>query len=88
MWSDACLLSVLRCVHWLQVCRLSGLVLRPGGVLPAFCPLYCFAFGGLLADMPLFSVLRRFLAWFGVFVWVCIASVLCVACVAFVCVNS
>ena len=54
----------------------------------AFCPLYCFVFGWLLADMPLFSVLRGFLEGFGGFVWVCVALVLCVACVAFVCVWS
>ena len=52
--------------------------------VPSFCPLSCFALGVLLSDMPLFGVLRGFLAGFYGFVWVCIASVLCVDCVAFV----
>ena len=70
--------------------RLAGcfLMLCLRGVFPAFCPLSCFALGALLADMPLFRVLRGFLAWFGVFVWVCIGCVLCVVCVAFVRVYS
>ena len=56
--------------------------------IPSFCPLACFAFGGLLANMALFRILRGFLEGFVGFVWVCIASVLCVACVAFVRVWS
>ena len=55
---------------------------------PAFCPLYCFAFGALLANMALFRVLRGFSAGFGALVWVCVGCVLFVACGAFVCVNS
>ena len=51
----------------------------------AFCPLSRFALGALLANMALFRVLRAFLAWFGAFVWVCVA---CVVCVAFVRVWS
>ena len=54
----------------------------------AFCPLSRFVFGALLANMALFCVLRRFLARFGGFVWVCVACVLCVACGAFVRVWS
>ena len=61
-------------------------VFRP--FLPAFCPLSCFMLGALLANMPLFGVLRAILARFGVLAWVCIALVLCVACVAFVCVRG
>ena len=58
------------------------------GALPAFCPLYCFACGALHLNMALFRVLRGFLARFGAFVGVCVAWVLCVACVAFVRVYS
>ena len=65
------LLACFRGVHWWQVVRLSGLVLRFRGVFPAFCPLYCFALGGLLAYMPLFSVLRGFLEGFGVRMYIC-----------------
>ena len=61
-------------------------VFRP--FLPAFCPLSRFALGALLANMALFRVLRAFLARFVGFVWVCVVLVLCVACGAFVCVNS
>ena len=74
--------------HWVQVVRLSGLVLSSGRVFPAFRPLSCFALVALLANMPLFGVLRGFLEGFMGFVWVCLAWVLCVACVAFVRVWS
>ena len=56
--------------------------------LPAFYPLFCFSSDVLGLNMPLFAILRRFLAWFGVVVWVCVGCVLCVACEAFVRVNS
>ena len=53
----------------------AGLVLSSCGVfrpfLPAFCPLCCFACGGLLANMPLFRNLRAFLARFGVRMYIC-----------------
>ena len=65
-----------------------GLVRSSDGVFPAFCPLFCFAFGGLLAYMPLFGVFRGFLEGFGVVVWVCSSWALCVACGAFVCVSG
>lgn len=39
----------------------------------AFYPLYRFMLVALLANMALFRVLRAFLAWFGVVVWVCLA---------------
>ena len=73
--------------HW---CRCAGLWLVPSfrGVFPAFRSLSCFAFGALLANMPLFRVLRGFSEGFMGFVWVYVVLVLCVACVAFVCVNS
>ena len=48
----------------------------------AFCPLSRFVFGALYLNMPLFRVLRAFLAGFGRLVWVCVACVLCVDCVA------
>ena len=54
----------------------------------AFRPLSRFALGALLANMALFRILRGFLARFGVVVWVCVVLVLCVACGAFVRVNS
>ena len=67
-----------------EVGRASRLVRSSGGAFPAFWSLSCFGFGGLLADMPLFSFLRGFLAGFRVRMYVCIAGVLCVACGAFV----
>ena len=54
----------------------------------AFCLLYRFALGALLADMALFRVLRAFLEGFVVFVWVCVVLVLCLACGVFVCVSG
>lgn len=77
-------------VHWCRWCRVQGFR------CPAVCSvalscllcLCCFAFGVLCLDMALFSVLRALLAGFMRFVWVCIALVLCVACVAFVCVSG
>ena len=61
-------------------------VFRP--FVPAFCPLYCFSSDVLGLNMPLFGVFRGFLAGFMGFVWVCVALVVCVACVAFVRVWS
>ena len=77
--------------HWLQVCRAALailLMLAKIDKIPSFRPLACFARGVSLANMALFRVLRAFLARFGVFVWVCIGRVLCVACVAFVRVSG
>ena len=59
-----------------------GVVLSSGGVFLSFCPLSCSSLGALLANMPLFRVLRAFLARFGVVVWVCVVLVICLACVA------
>lgn len=82
-------------VHWVQVCQAfgasgpaEGWLWSFRGVFPAFCPLFCFMLVALLANMPLFAILKGFLARFIGFVWVCIGCVLCVACVAFVRVNS
>ena len=78
-------------VHWEQVVGAALailLTLAKMDKIPAFRPLSCFACLGLLANMALFRVLRAFLARFGVVVRVCVGSVLCVACGAFVCVNS
>ena len=54
----------------------------------AFCPLSRFVFDALLANVALFRVLRAFLEGFMGFVWVYVACVLYVACVAFVRVNG
>ena len=81
-------------VHLVQVVRLSMLQDLPELALvlwscvPSFCPLSRFACGVLRLNMALFCVLRAFLGGFGVFVWVCVAWVLCVACGAFVRVWS
>ena len=79
-------------VHRLQVVQgfeASGVLLGVSPpFLPAFCPLFCFACLGLLANMALFRVLMAFLARFMGFVWVCLAWVLCVACGAFVRVSG
>ena len=64
-------------------CRVQGLVRSSGGALPAFWSLCCFVPDVLRLNMALFRVLRGFLAWFEVVVWVCIARVLCVDCGAF-----
>ena len=67
-------------------CRTCGvLALVLWSCVPSFCPLSRFALGALLANMALFRILMGFLARFGVFVWVCVA---CVLCVAFVCVRG
>ena len=58
------------------------------GARPTFWSLSRFVIVVSLANMPLFVFLRRFLARFGAFVWVCVVLVLCVACGAFVRVYS
>ena len=65
------------CLRW-SSCR----------VFPSFCPLSRFVLGAFPLKYAFIRVLRAFLAWFGVVVWVCLVLVLCVACGAFVCVNS
>lgn len=74
-WCAACLPGCLPfACHW---CRLAGCRgFRWSFVVcsvpfPCLCPLSCFAFGGLLANMALFGVLRAFLAWFGVRMYIC-----------------
>ena len=59
-----------------------------GRVFRCFCPLSRFALGALPTNMALFRVLRAFLGGCPCWMWVCIASMLCVACGAFVRVNS
>lgn len=73
--ADACRLRGFR------TCRRLALVLW--SCVPSFRPLYCFACGVLCLNVALFRVLRAFLEGFMGFVWVCIALVLCVACVGF-----
>ena len=98
---EGCRASVVALSLWRWWCPLGAYVQDLSGIqdlpevalvlwscVPAFCPLYCFVLVVSLANMPLFRVLRGFLARFGVFVWVCVALVLCVACVAFVRVWS
>ena len=67
---------------------MQGLPVVFRGVFPAFYTLAGFMLAVLLANMALFRILRGFLEGFYGFVWVCIAWVLCVACVAFVCVSG
>ena len=52
--------------------------------LYAFCPLSRFPFLLCLSNMPLFSVLRGFLARFGVRMYICMGLGFCVDCGAFV----
>ena len=70
-----------RCVGSLGLFSLSWRV-------PLFRPLSCFVLGALPLEYAFIRVLRAFLAWFGVVVWVCLVLVLCAACVAFVRVWS
>ena len=90
-WSAACLSSCPLGAgvsgSWGYFADVSKIVLMLPlfGVFPAF---YRSALGALLANMALFRVFRAFLARFYGFVWVCVGSVLCVACAAFVRVWS
>ena len=52
----------------------------PDRVFPSFRPLSCFALGAFPLKYAFIRVLRAFLAWFGVVVWVCLVLGLCVAC--------
>ena len=83
----ACCACVHR-VHLGQVVRLFGLLSSLSWRVLSFCPLSRFALGTLPTNMALFRIFRGFLARFGAFVWVRVVLVLCVACGAFVCVNS
>ena len=49
----------------------GGWLWSSGGVFPAFCPLSCFAPDVLGLNMPLFAILRGFLARFGVRMYIC-----------------
>ena len=66
----------------------GGWLWPSGGVFPDFRPPSCLVLGALLANMALFRVLRGFSEGFPCWMWVCIASMLCVACGAFVCVRG
>ena len=81
------LLGLLSWRPLVQACRLSGLVLCFRGVSPPFVRFPALPFGGLLANMPLFRILRRFIWVYRLLVWVCSFWVICVACGAFVCVR-
>ena len=91
MWPAACLLACpLGAGGQGNSCYFAGVskIGQDSAGRSAFCPLSCFALGALSLNMALFRVLRAFLAWFRVFVRVCVACVLCVACGAFVCVSG
>ena len=79
--STGCMWCMLRGASGVLRC-----VFRP--FVPAFCLLCCIPFPALPFKYALFRILRRFSEGFGAFVWVCVAWALCVACVAFVRVNS
>lgn len=81
------------CLHRVHLWQVVGflailLTLAKMDKIPAFGRFPAFACGVLCLNMALFRVLMGFLAWFGGFVWVRLAWVLCVACGAFVRVNS
>ena len=87
-------LAVLSC-PLVPACRLSRdsgpagrLALVLWSCVPLFCPLSRFVLGALSLNVALFRVFRGFLEGFMGFVWVCLACVLFVACVAFVRVWS
>ena len=79
-------------VHWLQAFEGAGpeecLRWSSGRVFRCFCPLPRFVFVGLSLKYAFIRVLMAFLAGFPCWMYICIACVLCVACGAFVCVNS
>ena len=94
MGAGGLILSALRCAHLGQLvgslCYFANVskIGQDSAGRSAFCPLCCFAFVGLVVNVPLFRFLRGFNWVYRLFVWVCIACVLCVACVAFVCVRG
>ena len=67
---------------------LPAVALVPWSCVPSFRPLYRFALGALALKYAFIRILRGFLEGFPCWMWVCVVLVLCVACVAFVCVNS
>lgn len=81
---------LLACFHRVHLCGLAGFRGCPllSWRVPSFCPLSCFAPEVLGMNMPLFAILRGFLARFYGFVWVCVGLVVCVACGVFVCVSG
>ena len=81
------LLSALRCAHLGQVvlgnsCYFANVskIGQDSAGRSAFRPLYRFGRGALPTNMALFRILRGFNWVYRLFVWVCIACVLCVAC--------
>lgn len=78
---------VLRCQCFEDSGPVIGWLWSSGGVFLAFCPFVCFMLVVSLANMALFRVLRGFLEGFRVQMYVCMGLVLCVDCVAFVCVR-
>ena len=72
--------------HWVQAFEgagpAGGWLWSSGRVFRCFCRLSRFVFGGLALNVALFRVLRGFLEGFPCWMYVCIASMLCVACVA------
>ena len=73
--------ALLGCLYRVHLCMWSGdscyfadvsKIRQDTAECSAFCPLCCFVFGALLANMALFRVFRGFLAWFwGVCVGLC-----------------
>lgn len=80
MWLSLGAVVVSTGCRW---CRVQGLPVVFRGVFPAFCPLSRFAFGGLLAKMPLFRILRGFWRGFVVRMYIYMGWGLCVVCGAF-----
>ena len=79
-------------VHWVQVVQGAGSAGGLSWCVPSLSPCLLSAFLLCLPAIPakyaLFRVLRAFLEGFSCSVWVCLAWVLCVACVAFVRVSG
>ena len=87
-WSVACLLACPLVAGGRGSGPACCLALVLWSCVPSFCPLSRSSLGALSLNVALFRILRAFLARFGAFVWVCIGSVLCVDCGAFVRVWS
>ena len=76
---ESCRASVVALSLWRRWCPpIAGgqgtlailLTLAKMDKIHSFCPFAAFALVVLLANMALFRILRGFLAWFGVVVWV------------------
>ena len=66
----------------------GGWLWSSGGVFRCLCLLCCFVLGALPLKYAFIRILRAFLEGFPCWMYVCIARVICVACVAFVCVSG